>query len=51
VDWSEQKYLPLMANVPGTKNCWVPETFYDAEHAQYFILWSSEVAGRFPARV
>ena len=48
VDWSEQKYLPLMASVPGTKNCWAPETFYDAEHAQYLIYWSSDVAGRFP---
>lgn len=50
-DWSEQKYLPLMEPTPGTKNCWAPESFYDAEHGQYVIYWSSDVAGRFPATV
>lgn len=48
VDWSEQKYLPFMKSTPGTKNCWAPETFYDMEHKQYIIFWSSDVAGRFP---
>ena len=48
VDWSAQKYLPFMEGTPGTKNCWAPETFYDAENKQYIIYWSSDVAGRFP---
>jgi len=48
IDWSEQKYLPVMAGTPGTRNCWAPETVYDAENRQYVIMWSSDVAGRFP---
>ncbi len=51
VDWSEQKYLPLMESVPGTKNSWAPETFYDAANGQYIIYWSSDVQGRFPETV
>lgn len=48
LDWSAQKYLPLMEKIPGTKNCWAPETIYDAKNAQYVLFWSSDVAGRFP---
>lgn len=51
IDWSEQKFIPVMAKVPGTRNCWAPETFYDAAHHQYLISWSSDVEGRFPATV
>jgi beta-xylosidase len=43
VNWSEQKYLPLMEKTPGTKTCRAPETFYDAKSGQYIILWSSNV--------
>lgn len=48
LDWSEQKYLPVMEKVSGTKNCWAPETIYDAKNGQYIIFWSSDVEGRFP---
>jgi beta-xylosidase len=48
MEWSAQKYLPLMENVPGTQNCWAPELFYDADKEQFIIYWSSDVAGRFP---
>lgn len=34
MDWSEQKYLPFMEGTPGTKNCWAPETVYDAANGQ-----------------
>jgi len=51
MDWSEQKYLPLMESTPGTKNCWAPETVYDAANGQYIIFWSSDVPGRFPETV
>jgi beta-xylosidase len=51
VDWSEQKFLPFMSTTPGTRNCWAPETFYDAANSQYIIFWSSDVAGRFPETV
>jgi hypothetical protein len=51
VDWSEQKFLPVMGDVPGTENCWAPETIYDVQQRQYVITWSSDVKGRFPATV
>jgi hypothetical protein len=51
IDWSGQRFLPVMAQVSGTKNCWAPETFYDAANNQYLITWSSDVEGRFPETV
>lgn len=51
VHWSQQKYLPVMEQTPGTKNCWAPETFYDADRSEYIITWSSDVEGRFPETV
>ncbi|RYG25387.1 glycosyl hydrolase family 43 [bacterium] len=48
VHWSEQRYLPLMENVAGTRTCWAPETFYDRKNGRYLITWSSSVDGRFP---
>jgi hypothetical protein len=48
VDWSEQAYLPFMETTPGTKNCWAPETIYDAVTRQYIVIWSSDVEERFP---
>ncbi len=43
VQWSKQVVLPVMADVPGTRNCWAPECFYDHEAHLYHILWSSTV--------
>jgi hypothetical protein len=51
LDWRGQKFLPVMADVPGTKNCWAPETFYDAASQTYIITWSSDVERRFPQTV
>jgi hypothetical protein len=51
VNWSDQRYLPLMEQTPGTRNCWAPETFYDAVRREYIITWSSDVEGRFPQTV
>jgi hypothetical protein len=51
VNWSPQKYLPLMEDTPGAQNCWAPETFYDATRQEYLITWSSDVKGRFAETV
>ena len=51
IHWSEQKFLPLMEDVPGTKNCWAPETVFDDDRNQFIITWSSDVDGRFPDTV
>lgn len=50
-NWSDQRFLPFMENIPGTRNCWAPETFYDPDSEQFVITWSSDVEGRFPETV
>ncbi|MBN1517909.1 glycoside hydrolase family 43 protein [Candidatus Sumerlaeota bacterium] len=41
VNWSEQRFLPVMASVPGTTNCWAPEIYYNQKTSEYVITWSS----------
>jgi beta-xylosidase len=48
VHWSEQTYIPLFEDVPGTRTAWAPETVYDERTRQYIITWSSDIDGRFP---
>ncbi|KQN91960.1 beta-galactosidase [Sphingomonas sp. Leaf67] len=45
--WSPQRALPVMAGVPGTRNCWAPEAIWDAKAQAFVLFWSSTVAGRF----
>jgi hypothetical protein len=45
--WSPQQAVPVMATVPGTRNCWAPEAIWDAKARRWVIFWSSTVAGRF----
>jgi beta-xylosidase len=47
VNWSEQKYIPVMEHEPEAKNCWAPELFYDKEENQYMIYWSTTIPGQF----
>ena len=47
INWSPQRYLPVMEHQPGTINCWAPELFYDEATKNYFIVWSSTVPGVF----
>lgn len=48
IHWSEEQFIPLMENDPGTRNCWAPELFYDEAKAQWLIIWSSTVPGKYP---
>ena len=48
INWSEQKYIEVMAHEPDAKNCWAPEIFYDNAKAQYLIFWATTIPGRFP---
>jgi len=48
INWSEQKYIEVMAHEPGAKNCWAPEVFYDEAKGQYLIFWATTIPGRFP---
>jgi hypothetical protein len=46
VHWSEQKEIPLMAGIEGTRNTWAPEIYWDAAKKQWLIVWSSVVEGK-----
>lgn len=47
INWSNQKYIPLMEHEPDAKNCWAPELFYDDIQKQYVIFWATTINGRF----
>ena len=48
IQWSDQKYIPVMEHESNAKNCWAPEVFYDEVSEQYIIIWSTTIPGRFP---
>ena len=48
VHWSEQQFIPVMANEPTVCNVWAPELFYDEKEKQFIIVWASTIPGRFP---
>ncbi len=48
INWSEQKYVPVMHHEPEAKNCWAPELYYDRDRDQYMIYWATTIPGRFP---
>lgn len=45
--WSPQRAIPVMQDVPGTRNVWAPEMIWDPARKHYVIVWSSTVEGRF----
>jgi hypothetical protein len=47
VNWDGQQAIAVMADVPGTRNCWAPEAIYDPGRRRYELFWSSTVNGRF----
>lgn len=48
INWSEQKFIPVMEHEKGTRNTWAPEITYDASSDEYMIYWASTITGRFP---
>jgi beta-xylosidase len=48
MNWSEQKYIPVMEHEKDAKNCWAPEVYFDEASKQYMIFWSTTIPGRFP---
>jgi alpha-L-fucosidase len=48
VHWSEQKFIPVMADEPTTVNVWAPELYYDEPNGRFIICWASTIPGRFP---
>lgn len=47
VNWSEQKFIPVMENEAEARNCWAPEIFYDDSSKIYMIYWATTIPGRF----
>ncbi|MDR2814245.1 MAG: glycoside hydrolase family 43 protein [Prevotellaceae bacterium] len=47
VEWSEQRYVEVMAHEPEAVNVWAPELFYDDEAEQFIIVWATTVPFRF----
>ena len=47
INWSDQKFIPVMEHEETTKNSWAPEIFYDQEQKQYIIFWASTVTNKF----
>ena len=44
VKWRDLEAIPVMAGVPGARNCWAPEAFFDAGEGLYRLIWSSTVS-------
>jgi hypothetical protein len=47
INWSEQKYIPVMETEPEARNCWAPEISYDKKTKQFLIIWATTIPGRF----
>ncbi len=47
INWSEQKFIPVMEHEKSTKNSWAPELFYDKKNEQYLIFWASTVSDKY----
>ncbi len=47
INWSEQKFIPVMAHEPEARNCWAPELFYDEASKEYMIYWATTIPGKF----
>ncbi|RZK38408.1 MAG: arabinosidase [Pedobacter sp.] len=48
VNWSEQKFIPVLKDEPTTVNVWAPELFYDKDLQTFVIIWASTIPHRFP---
>ncbi|MGV3588919.1 MAG: glycoside hydrolase family 43 protein [Adhaeribacter sp.] len=48
INWSEQKYIPVMEHEPNARNTWAPEITYDPKTKQYLIYWATTITGLYP---
>ena len=47
LNWSEQKFIPVMEHEPKSRNCWAPEITWDPDGKQYVIYWATTIPDRF----
>src|SRR3989304_2787337 len=43
INWTNKKYIDVMAAYPGTQRTWAPEIFYDTPNSRYLIYWSADI--------
>jgi hypothetical protein len=48
INWSEQRFIPVLAHEAEARNTWAPEVFYDPGEDLYMIYWSSTIRGLYP---
>jgi hypothetical protein len=48
VNWSDQRFIPVMEHEPTTVSVWAPEMFYDESNKTFIICWASTIPARFP---
>lgn len=46
-NWSEEKFIPVMAHDTTTVNVWAPELFYDDVKDQMMVVWASCIPYKF----
>jgi len=47
VNWTEQRFVPVMKHESKARNCWAPEITWDPDGKQYVIYWATSIPDRF----
>ncbi|HEV7382372.1 MAG TPA: glycoside hydrolase family 43 protein [Dyadobacter sp.] len=47
LNWSSQRFIPVMEHEPEVVNVWAPELFYDDESGEFIIIWASTIPFKF----
>lgn len=47
LNWSEQRFIPVMDYDTSTVNVWAPELYFEDETETYYILWASTIPFKF----
>lgn len=48
VNWSPQRFIPVLEQEANVVNVWAPEITYDQATGEYLIIWASTIPFRFP---
>lgn len=47
INWSQQRFIPVMDFDTSTVNVWAPELFYEEETEDFFIIWAATIPYKF----
>lgn len=47
INWSPEKFIPVMTHDTSTVNVWAPELFYDDKSRDFVIVWASTIPFKF----